>query len=141
MFVVASPERPGLFGARVVAIEGRVVEEVSTLVRPLVTRDNESSLMLRLPEFMITGEVLHGLGIAPTSDEARLTVEHASGERSDVTLHTLASPAYWSLIQHVWAPPPPPTCGSTLEETTRRTGRCSPPCAAEPSTGAEDSFF
>ena len=44
---------------------GRPVDEVAALVRPLVTRDNESSLILRLPEFMITGEILHGLGISP----------------------------------------------------------------------------
>ena len=68
MFVVASPEQPALVGARLVAIEGRPVDEVAALVRPLVTRDNESSLILRLPEFMITGEILHGLGIAPSAD-------------------------------------------------------------------------
>ena len=43
------------------------MDEVAALVRPLVTRDNESSLTLRLPEFMITGEMLHGLGIAATA--------------------------------------------------------------------------
>ena len=62
-YVVASPERPELVGTRIVAIEGRPVDEVAALVRPLVTRDNESSLILRLPEFMITGEILHGLGL------------------------------------------------------------------------------
>jgi hypothetical protein len=77
-------------------------------VRPLVTRDNESSLILRLPEFMITGEILHGLGLADTADEVRLTVERPDGTRIDATLPTLAGPAYWELIQHVWAPPPPP---------------------------------
>ncbi len=87
------------------------MDEVAALVRPLVTRDNESSLILRLPEFMITGEILHGLGVAPTSEEVRLTVERAGGERVDATLPTLTGPAYWGLIQHVWAPPPPPVCG------------------------------
>ena len=107
-YVVASPERPELVGTRIVAIEGRPVDEVAALVRPLVTRDNESSLILRLPEFMITGEILHGLGLSPSADTVRLTVERAGGERLDATLSTLPGPAYWNLIQHVWAPPPPP---------------------------------
>ena len=114
MFVVASPERPDLVGSRLVALEGRPVDEVSALVRPLVTRDNESSLILRLPEFMITGEILHGLGIAPTADEVRFTVERTNGERADARLRTLAGPAYWNLIQHVWAPPPPPGVATPL---------------------------
>ncbi len=107
-YVVASPERPELVGTRIVAIEGRPVDEVAALVRPLVTRDNESSLILRLPEFMITGEILHGLGLSPSADTVRLTVERKGGERLDATLSTLPGPAYWNLIQHVWAPPPPP---------------------------------
>ena len=90
MFVLASPERPDLVGTRLVAVEGRPVDEVAALVRPLVTRDNESSLILRLPEFMITGEILHGLGIAPDAARVRLIVERPNGERVDVTLATLA---------------------------------------------------
>ena len=93
MFVVASPEQPALVGARLVAIEGRPVDEVAALVRPLVTRDNESSLILRLPEFMITGEILHGLGIAPSANEVRLTVERPGGERLEATLLTLPGAA------------------------------------------------
>ena len=114
MFVVASPEQPGLVGSRLVAIEGRPVDEVAALVRPLVTRDNESSLILRLPEFMLTGEILHGLGIASSAAEVGLTLERANGERVDVRLSTLAGPAYWDLIQHVWAPPPPPGVATPL---------------------------
>ena len=114
IYVLASPERPELVGTRIVAIEGKAVAEVAALVRPLVTRDNESSLLLRLPEFMITGEILHGLGLSPGADAVRLTVERAGGESLDATLRTLSGPAYWSLIQHVWAPPPPPGAPTPL---------------------------
>jgi hypothetical protein len=107
VYVLASPERPALVGARIVAVEGRPVDEVAALVRPLVTRDNESSLILRLPEFMITGEILHGLGLSDGPEEVTLTVERASGERLEATLRTLSGPAYWNLIRDVWAPPPP----------------------------------
>ena len=92
IYVLASPERPELVGTRIVAIEGKPVAEVAALVRPLVTRDNESSLILRLPEFMITGEILHGLGLSRDADAVRLTVERAGGERLDATLRTLPGP-------------------------------------------------
>jgi hypothetical protein len=108
IYVVSSPTQPSLVGTRIVEVEGKPVDEVAALVRPLVTRDNESSLVLRLPEFMLTGEILHGLGLSSTADEVRLTVERRSGERVEATLRTLAGPAYWSLIEHVWSPPPPP---------------------------------
>ncbi len=114
LYVLASPERPDLVGTQIVAIEGRPVDEVAALVRPVVTRDNESSLILRLPEFMITGEILHGLGIAPDAARVQITVEHANGERIDATLATLAGPAYWNLIEDVWAPPAPPTARTPL---------------------------
>lgn len=107
IYVLSSPQRPELVGARIVAIEGRPVDDVAALVRPLVTRDNESSLILRLPEFMITGEILHGLGLSESASEVRLTVERPGGERIGATLRTLPGPAYWRVIQHVWAPPPP----------------------------------
>lgn len=83
-------------------------------MRPLVTRDNESSLLLRLPEFMITGEILHGLGLAPDALRVQFTVERANGERVDATLATLAGPTYWSLIEDVWAPPAPPAVRTPL---------------------------
>ncbi len=114
MFVLASPEQPELVGARLLAIENTPVDEVAARVRPLVTRDNESSLILRLPEFMITGEILHGLGIAPDASRVQFTVERRNGERVDVTLATLAGPAYWNLIEDVWAPPAPPAAGTPL---------------------------
>lgn len=114
MYVVSSPRQPTLVGAKLVALWGRPVDEVAALVRPLVTRDNEWSLILRLPEFMITGEILRGLGIAPTSAEVQLTVERPGGARVDATLPTLAGPAYWNLVEDVWAPPPPPRVRTPL---------------------------
>ena len=114
MYVLASPEQPDLVGARLVAIEGVPIDEVAARVRPLVTRDNESSLILRLPEFMITAEILHGLGIAPDASRVQLTVERRNGERVDVTLATLPGPAYWNLIEDVWAPPAPPAARTPL---------------------------
>ncbi|CAN5264796.1 hypothetical protein BH20ACT13_BH20ACT13_00870 [soil metagenome] len=63
---------------------------------------------------MITGEILHGLGIAPDAARVQFTVERPNGERVDATLATLAGPAYWNLIEDVWVPPAPPTAPNPL---------------------------
>ena len=52
-----------LVGRRLTAIEGRPVEKVVELVRPLVPHDNESSRRWRVPQYLLTAEVLRGLGI------------------------------------------------------------------------------
>jgi hypothetical protein len=109
LVVVAAPSNPDLLGARLVAIEGTPVEQLSDRVRPLVSRDNESGLLLRLPEYLITTEVLHGLGVTADSTGASLTLESTDGERLDVRLAALPGPRYVDAIGDIWAPPPPPS--------------------------------
>ena len=59
-------------GRRLTSIEARPMEEVVELVRPLVPHDNESSLRWRLPQYLVTAEVLRGLGIAGQRGDVRL---------------------------------------------------------------------
>lgn len=83
--VVDAKGAPELVGARLVGVGGRSLEEVAALVRPLVPRDNDSNLRGLWPHFLLTAEVLHGLGVAddvgPLAFELRLrdgtTVERA----------------------------------------------------------------
>ena len=49
-------------------------------VRPLITRDNDWTVLDRIPNFVVCAEVLRGLGIAPT-----FTFELAGGGRRDVS--------------------------------------------------------
>ncbi len=53
-----------LVRSRVVAIEGMPIETALTRVEPLVPRDNPSNLRGLAPHFLLTAEVLDGLGIA-----------------------------------------------------------------------------
>ena len=69
----------GLVGKRLVAIEGIPVEQVAERARPLVTRDNESTVRARLPEYVLVTEVLHGLGLVPDAGPRRLTFADAAG--------------------------------------------------------------
>src|SRR5688500_8152475 len=63
LHVVGSLTAEDLTGRRLTAIAGRPIEQVVELVRPLVPHDNESSRRWRLPEYLVTAEVLRGLGI------------------------------------------------------------------------------
>ena len=97
LVVVGENGVSGTVGARVVAIEGRPIAEVVALVRPLIARDNEWQRRLMLPEFVVTAEVLHGLGVTSSAERATFTLESSSGRR-DVQLAPLPAARYLSLF-------------------------------------------
>src|SRR5688572_2269411 len=63
LHVVAAMAPTELVGRRVTAIGGVPIARVLQRVRPLVPHDNESSRRWLLPEYVVTHEVLRGLGI------------------------------------------------------------------------------
>ena len=63
MHVIAAPGREALAGARLTAIDDVSVDRVLTAVRPLVPRDNPATVLDLLPEYVVTEEVLVGLGL------------------------------------------------------------------------------
>jgi hypothetical protein len=63
LHVVGAIGRPELVGRRVTAIGGIPIARVVQRVRPLVPHDNESGRRWLLPEWVVTYEVLRGLGI------------------------------------------------------------------------------
>jgi hypothetical protein len=83
-----------LVGSRLVAVSGLPIADVESRIRPLVTRDNESSLALGLPFYLVSAEVLHGLGITPSAATATFTVVTRAGARRDVTLEAMSVPEY-----------------------------------------------
>ncbi|HEU0304093.1 MAG TPA: S41 family peptidase [Gaiellaceae bacterium] len=93
-YVVDEREPRGLEGARVVAIDGMSYEDVAEKVRPLVPRDNDSSLRGLLPHYVLTAEVLDGLGIVDGVGPAELTLERADGSTEDVTLAPVSAGEY-----------------------------------------------
>jgi dienelactone hydrolase len=74
-FVVGQVGGSDLVRARVVAIGGRPLAEVVAAVRPLVPRDNESTLALRVNTFLDTAEVQHGLGLVSDTGPMTFTFE------------------------------------------------------------------
>ena len=82
-FVVdARPEVREWIGARVVSVGGVPVEEVCKRLEPLLPRDNDWSLLLRLGPALTCGDVLGGVGVAP--DPAKVRFELARNDKTTV---------------------------------------------------------
>ncbi len=82
-----------LVGSRLVAIAGRSSEQVLRLVRPLVPRDNASSLRGNAPHYALVAEVLTGLGIGEGVGPSLFTFER-DGVRFEATLSPLETGEY-----------------------------------------------
>ncbi len=87
---VTQADDQSLVGARLAAVGGVTAEEVEARVRPLITRDNEWTVLDRLPFFVVTAEVLGGLDIAPTFSFAL-----RGGGTRDLTMQPI------SVAQHI----------------------------------------
>ena len=92
-YVVGQAGGSDLLRARVVAVNGRPLEDVIAAVSPLVPHDNESTLMLRVTTYLNTPEVLHGLGLVPDLGPVTFTFERA-GNRFAASLTPLTVPEY-----------------------------------------------
>jgi Peptidase family S41 len=95
LYVVDAVDR-SLIRGKVVAIEGTPVAQVLERVGPLVPRDNDSNLRGLAPHFLLTAEVLDGLGIVDGAQSADFTFERAGGDRVDVSLTSLPASQYVS---------------------------------------------
>lgn len=98
VYVVAAPGRPQLVGRRLVAIQGRPIADVLRLVDPLVTYDNALSRAAHRSPYLVSAEILHGLGITPTASRAVFSVDGAppaelAPVRNDAYIRALR-PAY-----------------------------------------------
>jgi hypothetical protein len=85
--VVAAATEPhaALVGAHVVALAGRDLEEVESLVEPLVPRDGPETVRSFLPEFLFCAECLQGLGVIDAPDAPLpVTVRNGDGSTSTV---------------------------------------------------------
>ena len=82
LFVVAAPGRESLVGSKVLALDGIPADELERQVRPLVPRDNEATRDDRFMSFLLTAEVLHGLGLRAGTGPAAL---HAPAARRPAT--------------------------------------------------------
>jgi len=93
LYVVDAVDRT-LVRSRLVAVQGVPIEQVLAQVRLLTPGDNESNIRGLAPHFLLTAEVLDGLGITDGAESAQFTLERTGGVRSDVTLSAIPAARY-----------------------------------------------
>ena len=93
LYVVDAAD-PALVSDRVVAVAGMPIETALARVEPLVPRDNPSNLRGLAPHFLLTAEVLDGLGIVAAMGPAVFTLERPDGKRVDVPLTAIPASRY-----------------------------------------------
>jgi hypothetical protein len=93
VFVVDARDR-SLVRSRLVAVAGMPVERVLELVERLTPADNPLNARGLAPHFLLTAEVLDGLGVTDGAGQATFTLERPGGERADVELTPIAGPEY-----------------------------------------------
>jgi hypothetical protein len=96
-FYVVRAQDPSLVGARITAIGGVPIDEVEARVRPLITRDNDWTVLDRLPYFLVVEEVLRGLDIAPV-----FSFVLRDGSRRDAALEPISVQEHVSLFGGWW---------------------------------------
>lgn len=81
-----------LVGGRLTKIDDVPIADVVARVRALITQgESELLIVTRIPQWLVVGEALHGLGITRRADAARYTVLMDDGSERTVELHTLDS--------------------------------------------------
>jgi hypothetical protein len=78
--------RPELVGLRLVSIAGVPVQRVAAGIAPLVPADNDASRRARTWQWAVVAEVLHGLGLTPTSGPVRFRFARDDGGVVERTL-------------------------------------------------------
>jgi hypothetical protein len=117
-FVVdAEPEQRAWIGARVVSIGGVPVEEACQRLGPLLTRDNDWNLRLKLGGALLCGEILAGVGVVPDPSRVTLVLER---DGASTTVELAAS----SDMHRAWGRPDlPARAGVTWLEGRERSWR------------------
>jgi hypothetical protein len=87
-----------LVGAKIEAIEGQPIEEVRAALDPLIPRDNDQTVRLLTPRYLLIPQVLRGIGLANDSS-VRLRYS-AGGQSREVDLASIPMADY-----NAWAGP------------------------------------
>lgn len=98
VIVDALPPHQDLIGARIEAIEGRPIDQVRAALDPLIPRDNDQTVRLLTPRYLLIPQVLRGIGLANDSS-VRLRYSSA-GDSREVDLASIPMADY-----NAWAGP------------------------------------
>ena len=97
--VDALPPYQGLVGSRIDAIAGHAIADVMAAIDPIEPRDNEQTVRLLMPRFLLIPQVLRGLGLAQDG-AVPLTLTAVDGSSSSVDIEPIPMADY-----NAWAGP------------------------------------
>lgn len=83
---LAAPEHRELAGAQILKVEGRPIEEVADLMKPLMSTDNPMNVKSFIPGFCLNPTLLKGVGVSKRKEEVALTIKLISGEVKEAIL-------------------------------------------------------
>jgi len=108
VIVAALPPHEDLIGARIVSIEGRPIKDVLESLAPLIPRDNDQTVRLLAPRYLLIPQVLRGIGLSNDSS-VRLRFSRDGGPEAEVDLASIPMEDYnnWAGPYGLHLPPPP----------------------------------
>lgn len=92
--VDALPPYDGLIGARIDTIDGTPIQAARAALDPLIPRDNEATVDLLLPRFLLARELLMGTDVVSGHEAIELTTTAPDGTTTSTALPTIAREAY-----------------------------------------------
>ena len=98
--VDALPPYEDLIGARLDTIANHPVDDVLAALDPLIPRDNDATVRLLTPRYVLMPEVLHGLGLVDDVGPMALGIVDPAGNAQDVTVTPIPMADY-----NAWAGP------------------------------------
>ncbi len=101
LYVVdALPPYEALVGRRVEAMGGHPIADVVAAIDPIVPRDNEATVRLLTPRYLLIPEVLHGLGLLDAVGPVKVDLVDATGTPTTVDVEPITMADY-----NAWAGP------------------------------------
>jgi len=89
-----------LIGARLDTIADHPVDEVLAALDPLIPRDNDATVRLLTPRYVLMPEVLHGLGLVDDVGPVQLGIADSAGSAQNVAVTPITMADY-----NAWAGP------------------------------------
>jgi hypothetical protein len=98
--VDALPPYENLVGQRIDSLDGHLMTDVFGTLEPLIPRDNDQTIRLLLPRFLLTTEILHGVGLIDNVESVDLVYGSSTGDPQQVTVNAIPMSHY-----NAWAGP------------------------------------
>lgn len=84
--IAATPEHADLPGCRVLSFGGHAVAHLTDTLAPIIPRDSDSWIKLKLPYLIRELPLIHAMGLIPDADRVELTVQDLDGQERRVAV-------------------------------------------------------